>query len=237
MENFVLQDHHILYEDNHLLAINKPSGILVQGDDTGDVPLSELAKDYIRTKYNKPGNVFMGVIHRLDRPVSGVVLLAKTSKALSRMNELFRSNKTKKTYLAISGKRPPHAKDTLIHWLVKDDARNTTKAFAKENKQGLRSELSYNLLATQADYNLFKVNPVTGRPHQIRVQLASQGCPITGDLRYGAPTPMPDKSICLHAFQLEFEHPIQKTLLTISAMPPNKQPWQNFTNEISISLK
>ena len=224
----MLQDHHILFEDNHLLAINKPAGILVQGDETGDTPLSELARDYLRHKYNKPGNVFVGVVHRLDRPVSGVVLLAKTSKALARMNELFRSHKTRKTYLAITTQKPPSDRDHLIHWLVKDEARNITRAFARENKSGQRAELSYSLLASQQAYYLVQVNPVTGRPHQIRVQLASQGCPITGDLKYGAPSPLPDKSICLHAFRLAFEHPVQKTLVTISAPLPGIAPWTLF---------
>lgn len=224
----ILQDHHILFEDNHLLAINKSAGLLVQGDETGDIPLSELAKNYLKDKYNKPGKVFVGVVHRLDRPVSGVVLLAKTSKALARMNELFRSNQTRKTYLAISNRRPPREQDRLIHWLVKDETRNTTKAFNKENKNGQRSELSYTYLGTQQDYHLLRVNPVTGRPHQIRVQLASQGCPISGDLKYGAKSPLPDKSICLHAFRLQFEHPVQKTLLQITAPLPVTAPWPLF---------
>jgi 23S rRNA pseudouridine1911/1915/1917 synthase len=224
----ILQDHHILFEDNHLLAINKPAGILVQGDETGDSPLSELAREYLRHKYNKPGNVFIGVVHRLDRPVSGVVLLAKTSKALARMNELFRSNKTRKTYLAITTQKPPLPQDRLIHWLVKDPARNITKAFARENKSGLRSELLYTFLGSHQQYHLVQVNPVTGRPHQIRVQLASQGCPITGDLKYGAPAPLPDKSIGLHAFELAFEHPVQKTPVIISAPLPEKNPWLLF---------
>jgi 23S rRNA pseudouridine1911/1915/1917 synthase len=224
----ILQDHHILFEDNHLLAVNKPAGILVQGDETGDTPLSELAKEYLRRKYNKPGQVFMGVVHRLDRPVSGVVLLAKTSKALARMNELFRSNKTQKTYLALTQQQPPLPQDQLIHWLVKDEARNITKAFVRENKSGLRSELRYTVLGSRQQYHLVQVNPVTGRPHQIRVQLASQGCPILGDLKYGAPAPLPDKSIALHAFQLAFEHPVQKTPVTISAPLPDKAPWSLF---------
>jgi 23S rRNA pseudouridine1911/1915/1917 synthase len=228
----ILQNHHILFEDNHLLAINKPAGILVQGDETGDTPLSDLARDYLRRKYNKPGNIFMGVVHRLDRPVSGVVVLAKTSKALARMNELFRSNKTQKTYLAITQQKPPLLQDQLIHWLVKDETRNITKAYPRENKNDLRAELRYTFLGSQQQFHLVQVNPVTGRPHQIRVQLASQGCPITGDIKYGAPAPLPDKSICLHAFQLAFEHPVQKTAVLLSAPLPEKTPWLLFADQV-----
>ena len=229
----ILEDFHILYEDNHLLAINKPAGLLVHGDETGDIPLSELAKDYLKNKYQKPGNVFIGVVHRLDRPVSGVVVLAKTSKALSRMNELFRSDKTKKTYLALTDQPPPQPQAKLVHWLVKDEARNLTKAFAKENKNGARSELSYQLLHQEDGYYLLRVNPITGRSHQIRVQLSTQDCPIVGDLKYGAPTPLPDKSIALHAFRLEFEHPVLKTPLRLMALPPATSWWALFKNPIA----
>jgi 23S rRNA pseudouridine1911/1915/1917 synthase len=228
----ILTNQHILFEDNHLLAINKPAGILVQGDETGDPPLSALAQDYLREKYGKPGNVFVGVVHRLDRPVSGVVVLAKTSKALARMNALFRSRETRKTYLAISNQAPPADQDQLLHWLVKDEARNVTRAFAQENKSGQRAELGYRYLGSQQGFHLLEVHPITGRPHQIRVQLASQGCPITGDLKYGAPRPLPDKSICLHAFRLAFAHPVQKTLLSITAPLPEKAPWNLFEGRI-----
>ena len=218
----------VLYEDNHVLAVNKPAGLLVHGDETGDTTLADLAKAYIKEKYNKPGNVFVGVVHRLDRPVSGVVLLAKTSKALARLNELFRSKKTQKTYWAVVQHRPPQEEGTLVHWLVKDSSRNITKAYAKENKSGQRSELHYKLLQAQQGFYLLEVSPITGRSHQIRVQLASMRCPILGDLKYGAPQPLPDKSIALHARQLQFEHPTLKTQVTVSAQPPQNAVWAPF---------
>lgn len=221
----------ILYEDNHLLVVNKPAGLLVQGDATGDLTLPDLAREYLREKYNKPGNIFVGVVHRLDRPVSGVVVLAKTSKALTRMNELFRSNKTVKTYLALSLRRPQQQEARLVHWLVKDSERNITKAFAAEKPNSQRAELRYKLLAQRENYYLIQVNPVTGRPHQIRVQLASQSSPIVGDVKYGAPALLPDKRIALHAYQLEFEHPVQKTPMKIKAPLPDVNPWKIFRND------
>ncbi|MCX2738694.1 RluA family pseudouridine synthase [Pontibacter anaerobius] len=218
----------VLFEDNHVLVVNKPAGLLVHGDETGDMTLADLAKEYIKEKYNKPGNVFVGVVHRLDRPVSGVVLLAKTSKALSRLNELFRSKKTVKTYWALVQNRPKQEQGNLVHWLVKDSSRNVTKAYAKENVAGSRSELNYKLLSTQQGKYLLEVNPITGRPHQIRVQLASMHCPILGDLKYGAAQPMPDKSIALHARQLQFTHPTLKTPVVVSAPPPATPVWAPF---------
>ena len=217
----------VLFEDNHVLVVNKPAGMLVHGDETGDYTLADLAKDYIREKYNKPGNVFIGVVHRLDRPVSGVTLLAKTSKALARLNELFRSRKTKKTYWAVVHNRPKVEQQTLVHWLAKDTSRNVTKAYAKENPNGARSELSYKLISGNKQF-LLEVNPITGRPHQIRVQLASINCPIAGDLKYGASEPLPDKSIALHARELEFEHPTLKTTVTIKAPLPKTAIWASF---------
>ena len=211
-----------------MLAVNKPAGLLVHGDETGDTTLADLAKEYIRQKYNKPGNVFIGVVHRLDRPVSGVVLLAKTSKALTRLNELFRSKKTAKTYWAVVQHKPQQEQGTLVHWLVKDSSRNVTKAYARENKSGSRSELHYKLLSAQQQKYLLEVNPITGRPHQIRVQLASMRCPILGDLKYGAAQPLPDKSIALHARQLQFDHPTLKTPVTVSAPPPDTAVWAPF---------
>jgi len=219
---------NILFEDNHLIAINKNAGVLVQGDSTGDVPLSELVKEYIKEKYHKPGAVFLGVVHRLDRPVSGVVVFARTSKSLERMNELFRKRETKKIYNAIVSGKPPKPADTLVHWLVKDESRNKTTAYKKEHPEGLRSELSYQVRAHANGLSLLEVQPVTGRPHQIRVQLSSIGCPIVGDVKYGAATPNDDASICLHASRLQFIHPVRKEEVLIGAPFPANHLWDGF---------
>jgi 23S rRNA pseudouridine1911/1915/1917 synthase len=218
----------VLYEDNHLLVLNKEAGVLVQGDATGDEPLAEMAKRYIGQKYNKPGAVFMGVVHRLDRPVSGVVVLARTSKALQRMNELFREKATAKTYYAITSNKPPAERGTLVHWLKKDEKKNKTTAYSKETDGALRSELSFAVLDVKQNLYLLEVKPITGRPHQIRVQLASMGCPIKGDLKYGDREANPDGSICLHARQLEFIHPVKKEPLVVKAAVPAIYPWTIF---------
>ncbi|MCI0751101.1 MAG: RluA family pseudouridine synthase [Flammeovirgaceae bacterium] len=218
----------ILLEDNHLLIINKPSGELVQGDSTGDKPLAETCKDYIKSKFNKPGAVFLGVIHRLDRPVSGVVAFARTSKSLDRMNALFRDKKTKKTYWAVVKNKPAHETGTLVHWLKKDENRNKTTAYSKERVDALKSELSFKVLGHSSGYWLLEVNPVTGRPHQIRVQLASMGCPIVGDVKYGYEHPNEDASICLHAKSLEFVHPVKKESIRVEAPLPNSRLWNIF---------
>nr|WP_262908756.1 RluA family pseudouridine synthase [Hymenobacter translucens] len=221
------EQKEILFEDNHLLVINKPAGLLVQGDNTGDEPLSVKAAEYLRFKYKKPGAAFVGVAHRLDRPVSGVVVLAKTSKALSRLNEMFRDNHMHKTYWALVGKRPEAESGHLTHWLVKDPIRNVTKAYTQAHPQGQRSELDYRVLGPAGNRFLIEVNPITGRPHQIRVQLATGlGTPIVGDVKYGFLAPLPDVSIALHARRLEFKHPVGGELMRIEAPLPDIAHWE-----------
>lgn len=220
----------VLFEDNHLIAVNKPAGWLVQGDSTGDTPLAERVKQYIKEKYRKPGEVFLGVIHRLDRPVSGVVLFARTSKALERMNQQFRERETQKTYRAVVERKPGKPEDTLIHWLRKDESKNKTAWFSRETPDALRSELSYSILEEANGFYLLDVRPITGRPHQIRVQLAAIGCPIVGDLRYGAPSALDDARIALHARSLTFIHPVSKAATAINAPLPDHSVWNQFTS-------
>jgi 23S rRNA pseudouridine1911/1915/1917 synthase len=223
-----MTDLEVLFEDNHLLAINKEAGLLVQGDVTSDVPLVEIGKEYIKKKYGKPGAVFLGVVHRLDRPVSGVVVFARTSKALERMNALFRDRETKKTYWALVKHKPPKEQGNLVHWLVKDDKKNKTTAYKKEMSEGSRSELNYKVISQRNGLYLIEVEPITGRPHQIRVQLASMGCPIAGDLKYGFDAANSDASICLHARRLEFIHPVKQEKIIIEAALPANQLWKSF---------
>ncbi len=220
----------VLYEDNHLIAVYKPPGEIVQGDKTGDQPIAEKLKDYIKKRDNKPGNVFVGVIHRLDRPVSGVLLLAKTSKALSRMNEQFRQKETKKTYRAIVVSPPPHQSELITSWLIKDQARNKSRSLPHEVRGSKKAATRYSLKASSERYYLLEVIPETGRHHQIRVHLSSIGCPIKGDLKYGAPRSNPDGSIHLHAYKLEFIHPVSKKEVCILSPPPNEKIWMLFNN-------
>lgn len=218
----------VLYEDNHLLVVNKVAGTLVQGDVTGDVPLVELCKKYIKEKFKKPGEVFLGVVHRLDRPVSGVVVFARTSKALERMNALFRERETTKVYWAIVKNKPIEPSGVLKHWLLKDEKKNKTTAFRRETSGALYAELSYSILGNYDSYWLLEVKPVTGRPHQIRVQLASLGCPIEGDLKYGATEPAEDGNIYLHARRLSFLHPVKKEDVMFEAPVPPRGKWKYF---------
>lgn len=221
-------DPGILYEDNHIMALNKPAGVLVQGDRTGDEPLSETVKKYIKEKYLKPGAVFLGVVHRLDRPVSGVVVFARTSKALSRLNELFRNRQVKKTYLAVVNNKPPADEGTLVHWLKKSEEKNKATIYLKETKGALRCELSYQVITASQGFYLLQVEPLTGRPHQIRAQLAAMGCPIAGDVKYGFPQANADGRIHLHAFTLSFIHPVKKEKLIIRAPLPDEKIWNYF---------
>ncbi len=220
----------VLHEDNHLLVVNKPSGMLVQGDSTGDQPLSELAKRYIKKKYDKPGDVFLGVVHRIDRPVSGVVVMARTSKALDRMNAAFRERKTQKTYWAITTTQPPAAHGQLVHWLKKNPSNNKTTAFTNETPDALRSELSYRMLGERKGNFLVEVMPITGRSHQIRAQLAASGFPIRGDVKYGAGQASSDGRIYLHARTLKFPHPVSKMEVAVTAPLPADGIWDLFNS-------
>lgn len=212
----------VLYEDNHIVIVNKQSGQITQGDKTGDQPLSDYVKEYIKKKYNKPGNIFLGTVHRLDRPVSGVIMFAKTSKALTRLNKMFQEKKIQKTYWALVENLPVKSEDHLIHYLVKNPKNNKTTAFKKECKDGKKSELTYKHLSHPKYKNLIEVTPLTGRPHQIRVQLATVCKAITGDLKYGALKANTDKSICLHAKKIEFIHPVSKEKIKVEAPEPKK---------------
>ncbi len=228
---------HVLYEDNHLLVVNKPCGLLVQGDKTGDETLADIGKKYLKKKYKKPGNVFLGVVHRLDRPVSGVVLMAKTSKALERLNKQFRQRKVYKKYWAVVKRKPKKKKDKLVHWLEKDREKNVVKAYDHPVDGAQKAELSYAVLGKLNDHYLLEVNPLTGRPHQIRVQLAAIGCPIRGDIKYGFRKPNADACINLHAREIIFMHPVKKTKERIKASLPENQFWEQFLVFDKIKIK
>ena len=222
----------VLYEDNHLIAVNKTCSEIVQGDKTGDTPLSEIVKQWLKEKYHKPGNVFTGVIHRLDRPVSGVVVFAKTGKALERMNALFRQGEVKKTYWAIVKAPPPQTKGELVHYLVRNEKQNKSYAYDNEKHNSQKAILSYQLIAQSDNYFLLEIELKTGRHHQIRCQLAKIGCPIKGDLKYGFNRSNNDGGICLHSRKICFIHPVSKEPITITAPVPNDELWKLFEKKI-----
>jgi 23S rRNA pseudouridine1911/1915/1917 synthase len=221
----------IIYEDNHIIAVNKSSSEIVQGDKTGDEPLSESVKRYIKEKYNKPGEVFLGVTHRLDRPVSGVVLFARTSKALTRLNEMFKTQQIKKIYWAIVKQVPESTENTLVHYLVRNEKQNKSYAYDKEVPNSKKAILKYRLLGHSDKYHLLEVQLETGRHHQIRCQLAKIGSAIKGDLKYGFPRSNPNGGISLHARYVEFIHPVSKELIKITApVPKEDKIWEMFEN-------
>ncbi|MFT5724978.1 MAG: 23S rRNA pseudouridine1911/1915/1917 synthase [Bacteroidia bacterium] len=217
----------ILFEDNHLIAVNKPAGILVQGDHTGDQCLSDYIKAYIKKKYNKPGDVYLGTIHRLDRPVSGIVIFAKTSKALTRMNAMMQDHSIKKTYYALLQKKPRDLSEDLTHWLVKNEDKNVTRAHDKEVKKSKKSQLTYNYIGTANHKFLIQIHLQTGRSHQIRAQLAKIGFPISGDMKYGSRKGK-GTYIYLHAKSLEFIHPVKKEKLLLQCPFPDEDNWNFF---------
>lgn len=218
----------VLYEDNHIIIVNKDVGEIVQGDKTGDKPLSDIVKDYIKVKYNKPGNVYLGVTHRLDRPTSGIVMFAKTSKALTRLNEMFRNDDVTKTYWALVKNAPQKAEDTLIHYLIKNERTNKSTAYDFEKKGTKKSILHYKIVAKSENYFLLEIDLETGRHHQIRSQLSKIGCPIKGDLKYGAERSNLDGGISLHARSISFVHPVSKDRISVVAPVPNDNLWKSF---------
>ena len=222
----------IVYEDNHLIAVNKNCHEIVQGDKTGDVPLSEKIKAYLKEKYEKQGNVFIGVTHRLDRPVTGIVLFAKTGKALARMNDMFRNGEIKKTYWAIVKDAPPEQEGELTHWLIRNEKQNKSYAYDSEKPKSKKAVLNYRLISCSEKYFLLEVDLKTGRHHQIRCQLAKIGCPIKGDLKYGAERSNTDGGISLHARSAEFTHPVSKQIIDLIANIPEDSLWKALTESI-----
>ena len=220
----------VLYEDNHIIVVNKESGEIVQGDKTGDTPLSDCVKDYLKRKYQKPGNVFLGVVHRLDRPVSGLVVFAKTSKALSRLNEMFRKGEVHKTYWAIVKNAPKEPSGRLTHWICRNEKQNKSYAYNSEVSGSKKAVLDYRLLASGDNYHILEVRLLTGRHHQIRCQLSAMGSPIRGDLKYGAQRSNPDGSISLLSRHVEFVHPVSKELVSLDAPLPKDNLWQKILN-------
>ncbi len=225
----------ILYEDNHIIVVNKKSGDIVQGDKTGDQPLNEIVKEYIKIKNNKPGEVYLGTPHRLDRPTSGIIMFTKTSKALTRINKMFHDKEIQKTYWAITKDEPPNKQDKLVHYLKKNNEKNRSFAHLKEMEGSKKAELLYELIHSFDNYHLLEIKPLTGRHHQIRVQLSTIGCTIKGDLKYGANRSNHDASISLHARKIEFTHPVSKEKIVIVANPISKDVlWKEACNLFKI---
>ncbi|WP_029904443.1 RluA family pseudouridine synthase [Prevotella sp. 10(H)] len=222
----------VLYEDNHIIIVNKAVSEIVQGDKTGDKPLSEIVKEYLKEKYNKPGNVFCGVTHRLDRPTSGIVVFAKTSKALPRLNDMFKNKEVKKTYWAVVKNTPKKTEGTLRHYLVRNEKQNKSYAFDSEKRLSKLAVLHYKLIAKSDNYSLLEVDLETGRHHQIRCQLAKIGSPIKGDLKYGADRSNPDGGINLHARSISFVHPVSKELIQVTAPVPDDNLWQTLEKTV-----
>lgn len=224
-------EDRILFEDNHLLIVNKEPSEIVQGDKTGDVCLLDDVKSYIKETYNKPGNVYAGLVHRIDRPVSGAVIFAKTSKALSRMTLKIKEREFSKTYLAIVKNKPPQEAGELSDYMIKNEAQNKSYIVSSNTKGAKLAQLRYRVIGSSDSYYLLEVELITGRHHQIRAQLAHMGCPIKGDLKYGFPRSNPDASISLHAYKLKFEHPTTKNPITVTAPKPTGNPWDAFRIE------
>lgn len=223
----------VVYEDNHVIIVHKESGEIVQGDKTGDKPLSETVKDYIRDKYHKPGNVFLGVVHRLDRPVAGLVVFARTSKALSRLNEMFRKGEVHKTYWAITKNAPAEPEGTLVNWIVRNEKQNKSYVYDKEVPNAKRAELKYRVIAHTENYHLIEVSLLTGRHHQIRCQLAHMGCVIKGDLKYGAPRSNLDGSISLLSHEVTFIHPVSKVEIKAESLIPDDRLWRDIAEAVT----
>lgn len=223
----------VLYEDNHIIIVNKTVSEIVQGDKTGDKPLSEIVKEYLKEKYNKPGNVFIGVTHRLDRPTSGIVVFAKTSKALPRLNDMFKNKEVSKTYWAIVKNTPKQSEGTLKHYLVRNEKQNKSYAYDTEKPNSKLAILHYKTIARSDNYNLLEIDLETGRHHQIRCQLAKIGCPIKGDLKYGAERSNPDGGISLHARKVSFIHPVSKELIEVTAPVPEDNLWKAFESTVN----
>ncbi len=218
----------VLHEDNHIIVVNKRVGDIVQGDKTGDKPLTDVVKEYLKIKYEKPGEVFLGVVHRLDRPTTGIVVFAKTSKALTRLNELFSIRETQKTYWAIVKNKPPNTSDSLIHFIKRNEKSNTSKAHIKEVAESKKASLDYKIIKELNNYFALEINLHTGRHHQIRAQLAAINCPIKGDLKYGFDRSNPDGGIHLHARKLAFIHPVSKESILITAPTPSDSIWNSI---------